>query len=182
MKHIINSLIVITLMLSIGCVSSRPGGAKLDSLYSQVKAEDQVAVQQLKQDLLIAEHNEELAKLERKRDDMQRERSRLNAKRTELQSIEQQYRIAIAKLKAIDKNKLGDHIDNIESTTDAQVELLEILQKQLKYASEVDVLDVRIKKVEQSIVEHHNKMSGKMSEELYRLRDMLEEGDALTQL
>lgn len=178
LKIYLTCLLTSACMLNIGCVStvsdharsaydnvrrgiqSKPGSAQTDALYAQVRAEDQRTVQQLRQELMLAEHNEELAKLESDRDDLQRERSRVNAKRTELLAREKQHRVELAKLEAIDRNRLGDRITNIEQIADTHVEALELQQKRLKLDGEVEVLDIKIEEIQSLIETQHKKIAG----------------------
>lgn len=156
-------------MLNIGCVSTvgdharsayrnvkrtladKPGSAETDTLYSQVRAEDQRRINDLNHDLEITKQTEELANLERDRDDLQRERSRTNAKRLELLSEEKQFKIELAKLEAIDRNRLGDRVNNIELIADTHVDALEVQQKRLKLDGEVSILDIRISELQTKI-------------------------------
>lgn len=164
-------------MLNIGCMStvesharsaynnvkrglaSKPGSAETDALYSQVRAEDQQTVQRLRRDLELTEQNKQLADLERARDDLQRDRSRTNAKRTELLAKETEYRVELAKLEAIDRNRLGDKITNIELIADTHVDALEVQQKRLQLDSEVSILDVKIEEIKVKIKTQQDKIS-----------------------
>lgn len=166
--------------MNIGCVSTvsthaksaynditrslqgKPGmsNPETDALYSQVKQEDQAAVQKLRHDLQITEETSILASLERKRDDLQRERSRINDKRIETLANEKSIRVELAKLEAIDRNQLGDKITNIEKIADTHVDALEIQQKRLQLDSEVGILDVKISKIQQEIDLQQNKIDG----------------------
>lgn len=165
----LTSVLVTASMLNIGCVStvtdhaksaynnvrrelqSKPGSSDTDALYNQVRSEDQVRVQQLRRQLEITEQNKELAKLEKERDDLQRDRSRTNEKMVEYLTKETEYKVELAKLEAIDRNRLGDKITNIERIADAHVEVLEIQQKRLQLESEVSILDVKIVEVQELI-------------------------------
>lgn len=167
-KLYITSILMSAAMLNIGCMSTVTSSARnayngakgmitskntaqTDALYSQVQAEDQKAVQKLTHELEVTRHTEELAKLERNRDDLQRERSRVNEKRMELMSKETEHRIQLAKLEAIDRNKLGDKITNIEQIADTHVDALEVQQKRLQLDGEIGVLDVKIGEIETEI-------------------------------
>ena len=156
-------------MLNIGCVSTvsdharsayrnvkrnladKPGSAETDALYAQVRAEDQQRINDLNHDLEVTKQTEELANLERERDDLQRERSRTNAKRLELLAEEKQFKIELAKLEAIDRNRLGDRVNNIELIADTHVDALEVQQKRLKLDGEVSILDIRIGELQTEI-------------------------------
>ena len=156
-------------MLNIGCVSTMsdhaksayrnvkrnlqtgPGSADTDALYSQVRAEDQHAINKLNHELEVTRETEQLAELERERDDLQRERSRTNAKRVEVLAKEQEHRVELAKLEAIDKNRLGDRIENIERIADIHVDALELQQKRLQMDSEVSILDIKIDELQVNI-------------------------------
>ena len=163
-------------MLNIGCVStmesharsaynnvkrglsSKPGSAETDALYAQVRAEDQQTVQRLRHELEVSEQTKHLAELESERDDLQRERSRTNAKRTELLTKEKQHRVELAKLEAIDRNRLGDKITNIELIADTHVDALEVQQKRLQLDSEVSILDVKIEQIKEQIQTQQDKI------------------------
>ena len=167
-KLYITSILMSAAMLNIGCMSNVTSSAKsvysnargmiggkntaqTDALYAQVQIDDQRAVQRLSHELEVTRQTEELSKLERERDDLQRERSRTNAKRMELMSKEKEHRIQLAKLEAIDRNQLGDKITNIEQIADTHVDALEVQQKRLQLDGEIGVLDVKIGKVETEI-------------------------------
>lgn len=175
LKLYITSILMSASMLNIGCMSTVTNSARsaysnakgmiagkdtvqTDALYAQVQAEDQKAVQKLAHDLEVTKQTEELAKLERNRDDLQRERSRVNEKRMELLSKEKEHRIQLAKLEAIDKNQLGDKITNIEQIADTHVDALEVQQKRLQLDSEVGVLDVKIGRIETEIESKHKQI------------------------
>lgn len=180
LKIYITSLMLAAATMNIGCVSTvsthaksaynditrslqgKPGmsNPETDALYSQVKQEDQAAVQKLRHDLQITEETSILASLERKRDDLQRERSRINDKRIETLANEKSIRVELAKLEAIDRNQLGDKITNIEKIADTHVDALEIQQKRLQLDSEVGILDVKISKIQQEIDLQQNKIDG----------------------
>ena len=156
-------------MLNIGCVSTvsdhtrsaynnvrkalkvKPGSAETDSLYAQVRSEDQRHINKLNHDLEVTKQTEALAELERKRDDLQRERSRINARRTELLAEETELKIELAKLEAIERNRLGDRVQNIEMIADVHVDALEVQQKRLKLDGEVSILDIKITDLQSEI-------------------------------
>lgn len=177
LKTYLTCLLTSACMLNIGCVSTvtdharsayndvkrnlrgKPGSAQTDALYAQVRHEDQQTVQQLRQELQRVEHTRELAALEKQRDDLQRERSRINAKRAELIAEEKEHRIELAKLEAIDRNRLGDRVTNIEQIADTHIDALEIQQKRLKLDGEIDVLDVQIEEIKSKIQTHQHKLA-----------------------
>ena len=68
------------------------------------------------------------------------------------------HRLKLAKLEAIDRNKLGDRITNIEAITDVHVDALETQQKRLKLDSDIGVLDVHIGRLEEEIAEQQTKI------------------------
>lgn len=176
LKIYLTCLLTSACMLNIGCVStmesharsaynnvkrglaSKPGSAETDALYAQVRAEDQQTVQQLRHELEVSEQTKHLAELESERDDLQRERSRTNAKRTELLTKEKQHRVELAKLEAIDRNRLGDKITNIELIADTHVDALEVQQKRLQLDSEVSILDVKIEQIKEQIKTQQDKI------------------------
>ena len=161
-KLYVASILISASMLNIGCVSTvsdhtrsaynnvrkalkvKPGSAETDNLYAQVRGEDQRRIDKLTHELEITRQTETLAELERKRDDLQRERSRVNAKRTELLAEETELKIELAKLEAIERNRLGDRVQNIEMIADVHVDALEVQQKRLKLDGEVSILDIKI--------------------------------------
>lgn len=181
-KLYVHSILLAALSLNIGCVSSVTDLASnaynsttskftnntqgTDALYAQVKQEDKAQVDQLNHQLKVAEQQKIIAKLVTKRDDLQRERSRINSKRTELITSENTYRVQLAKLEAIDRNQLGDKISNIETIADTHVDALEIQQKRLKLDKEVGVLDVRINKLEQQIEKENNTLDNLQNKQL----------------
>lgn len=169
LKIYLTCLLTSACMLNIGCVSTvsdharsayknvkrelagRPGSAETDALYAQVRREDQSQINRLNYELEMSKENETLAKLERERDDLQRDRSRVNAKRTELLAEEKELRIELAKLEAIERNRLGDRVKNIENIADIHVDALEVQQKRLQLDSEVSILDIKIDKTQLEI-------------------------------
>jgi hypothetical protein len=156
-------------MLNIGCVSTvsdhaksayrnvkrglstGPGSTDTDALYAQVRVDDQRTVNNLSHELDVTREAEKLAKLEKQRDDLRRERSRTNANRVEVLMKEQKHRVELAKLEAIDRARLGDRIDNIERMADIHVDALELQQKRLQLDSEVSILDIKIDELQTSI-------------------------------
>lgn len=182
-KLYVHSILLAALSLNIGCVSSVTDLASnaynsttrkftnnntqgTDALYAQVAQEDKAQVDQLNHQLKVAEQQKVIAKLVTKRDDLQRERSRINSKRTELITSENTYRVQLAKLEAIDRNQLGDKISNIETIADTHVDALEVQQKRLKLDKEVGVLDVKIDKLEQQIEKENNTLDNLQNKQL----------------
>lgn len=164
-------------MLNIGCVSTvsdslnnayynaksslnKIGGndKQTEALYAQVRQEDRDRIDTLSHELEVTKQQRELAKLEKKRDELQRDRSRTNDRRMELLAREQQHRVKLAKLEAIDRNQLGDKITNIELIADVHVDALEVQQKRLQLESDVSILDVKILKIEQEIKSQQSKI------------------------
>lgn len=122
-----------------------------DALYAQVNTKDRGKVDDLSDDLDNTKKIHEISKLEEDRDDLQRERSRTNREMLTQLTKEKSLRVQLAKLEAIDKNKLGTKIDNIEAITDVHVDAIDVQQKRLKLASKVSILDIKIEKIEQKI-------------------------------
>lgn len=169
LKLYLTCILTSACMLNIGCVSSvskhaktaynnvkkelstSPGSADTDALYAQVRVDDQHTVNNLSYQLNVTREAEKLAQLEKERDDLQRERSRINTKRVEALTKEQEHRIELAKLEAIDRARLGDRIDNIERIADIHVDTLEQQQKRLQLDSEVSILDIQIDEIQTSI-------------------------------
>ena len=169
LKIYLTCLLTSACMLNIGCMSSvehharsaynnvkrglqnKPGHAETDALYAQVRAEDQLQINKLNHDLEVTKQTEQLAKLERERDELQRERSRTNERRVELLAKEKQHRVELAKLEAIDRNRLGDRVTNIERIADTHVDALEVQQKRLQLDSEVSILDIKITEIQTAI-------------------------------
>lgn len=158
-------------MLNIGCVSSvtstfdsvknsittnKP--QQIDPLYGQVPDADKERVNKLEHELQVIEQTHVISKLEGERDELQRERSENNEKRLQLLQQEQQIRVQLSRVEAIDKNQLGDRIENIESITDLHVDAIKIQQKRLKYQGEVAVLDVKLEKIEVAIQAEQDKL------------------------
>tara|TARA_B110000467_G_scaffold148745_1_gene154845 strand:- start:261 stop:719 length:459 start_codon:yes stop_codon:yes gene_type:complete len=122
-----------------------------DALYAQVNTKDRGRVDDLSEDLDATKKIHEISKLEEDRDDLQRERSRTNREMLTQLTKEKSLRVQLAKLEAIDKNKLGTRIDNIEAITDVHVDAIDVQQKRLKLASKVSILDIKIAAIEQKI-------------------------------
>lgn len=168
-KLYIYSILIAATSLNIGCVSTMSDGmsnaynsikspfnnknapAGTDALYAQVNQQDKERVDQLQHELEVTEQTRVLASLTTKRDNLQQKRSALNDKRMKVYTQEKNYRVSLAKLEAIDKNKLGDKITNIEAIADVHVDALETQQKRLKLDSEIGVLDVHIEKLQKEI-------------------------------
>ena len=174
-KHSITiaALLAAASILNIGCMSSvssvydsaksklaGKNTAQTDALYSQVNEEDKASVAVLRHELEVVEQTRVLAKMEEDRDDLQQDRSKANAKRMDYLAKEKAYRVELAKLEAIDRNKLGDRATNIENITDVHVDALEVQQKRLKMDSEVALLDLKIAKLTEQI----NDQSAKVEE------------------
>jgi hypothetical protein len=167
-------LLIAAATLNVGCmssVSSSVGSAyrsaksslsskdtETEALYAQVSDDDKQTVSNLRHELEVTEAGRELAKLERNRDDLQQDRSAANTKRMDYLAREQTYRVRLAKLEAIDRNKLGDRVTNIESITDTHLDALETQQKRLKMESEVTILDVKIEKLQEEINDKKKKI------------------------
>tara|TARA_R110000772_G_scaffold228503_4_gene339209 strand:+ start:1583 stop:2116 length:534 start_codon:yes stop_codon:yes gene_type:complete len=164
-KIYIYALLAAAMSLNIGCTSSMsnaydraksmiPTGSSsssTDALYAQVNTKDRGRVDDLSEDLDATKKIHEISKLEEDRDDLQRERSRTNREMLTQLTKEKSLRVQLAKLEAIDKNKLGTRIDNIEAITDVHVDAIDVQQKRLKLASKVSILDIKIVAIEQKI-------------------------------
>lgn len=164
-KTYIYALLAAAMSLNIGCTSSMssaydraksmiPTGSSsssTDALYAQVNTKDRGRVDDLSEDLDNTKKIYEISKLEEDRDDLQRERSQTNREMLTQLTKEKSLRVQLAKLEAIDKNKLGSKIDNIEAITEVHVDAIDIQQKRLKLASKVSILDIKIDKIEQKI-------------------------------
>jgi hypothetical protein len=164
-KTYIYALLAAAMSLNIGCTSSMssaydraksmiPTGSSsssTDALYAQVNTKDRGRVDDLSDDLDNTKKIHEISKLEEDRDDLQRERSRTNREMLTQLTKEKSLRVQLAKLEAIDKNKLGTKIDNIEAITKVHVAAIDVQQKRLKLASKVSILDIKIDKIEQKI-------------------------------
>ena len=171
------SLLSAAMSLNIGCTSTMqsamndarsmmnmPRGDKAtDALYSRVNKEDKRKVNDLTHELAILKKTTDITKLEEQRDDLQQERSELNRKSTELLTKETSYRVRLAKLHAIDRNKLGVRVENIEAITDTHVDAIETQTKRLKLEGKVAILDVKIDKISKQI--------DTLSEQLENLKD-----------
>jgi chromosome segregation ATPase len=177
-----NKLLIISLLcaassLNIGCVSTvtdsissayyntertlnKIGGKdkQTDALYAQVRDADRTRIDDLSHELEVTEQKKALAKLQKSRDEMQRDRSRVNDKRMDLMLREKEYRVRLAKLEAIDRNQLGDKITNIELISDTHVDALEVQQKRLQLDGDVSILDVKISKIDEQIQTQQQKI------------------------
>lgn len=166
------SLLAAMSTLNIGCMSSVSTAydkakdtltinraPKPVSLYEQVPDADKQKIAALDHELLVTREQEALARLERQRDNLQQERSDYNADRLEYMSQEKEYRVHLAKLEAVDRNRLGDKITNIESITDIHLDAIKVQQKRLKLDSKVSILDVQIDKIEQEITGQEEKIT-----------------------
>lgn len=175
-KLYVHSILLAAAALNVGCMSTVTNHAKsaynstvrainsndtsaTDALYSQVKQEDRERVARLDHELKVTEQSRVLSRLERDRDDLQRERSRVNDDMLKYYSKEKQYRVQLAKLEAIDRNQLGDKITNIENIADTHVDALKVQQKRLQLESEVTILDVKIDKIKIEIESQQGKLN-----------------------
>jgi hypothetical protein len=66
-------------------------------------------------------------------------------------SQEKTHRVQLAKLEAIDRNELGDKINNVETIAEVHIKALKIQQKRVELDSKVTVLDVRLQRVEKDM-------------------------------
>ena len=122
------------------------------------------AVAALDHELQVTKERKILADLENTRDDLQQERSEYNADRLKYLSQEKTYRVQLAKLEAIDRNKLGDKITNIESITDTHLDAIKVQQKRLKLDSKVSILDVQIEKLNNDVKSQEGKIEQLLSD------------------
>lgn len=173
MKHkiLLTSILAAANVLNIGCmstVSSTYSDVKRsltskqsapEPLYGQVPEKDRIRVKQLEQEYTTIKQTHLISKLEEQMSDLRQERSENEEQRLYLLQQEHQLRIKLARLEAIDRNQLGDKIDNLESITDVHVGAIKIQQKRLKYQGAVSVLDVKIDKLELAINDEKNKLS-----------------------
>lgn len=128
------------------------------ALYAQVPDKDKEQVATLNHELEVTKERKVLADLENDRDDLQQERSEYNADRLKYLAEEKTYRVHLAKLEAIDRNKLGDKITNIESITDVHLDAIKVQQKRLKLDSKVSILDVQIGKLDEEVTSQEKKI------------------------
>lgn len=158
------ALLAAAAMLNIGCVSSVRSAynktktkltSKEDSsttaLYAQVPDKDKENVAELKHELEVTKERKVLADLEEDRDNLMQDRSEYNVERLQYLSQEKVYRVQLAKLEAIDRNKLGDKVTNLESITDVHINALKVQQKRLKMDSKVAIIDLDIEKVNKEV-------------------------------
>jgi hypothetical protein len=134
------------------------------ALYAQVPDKDKEEVAALNHELQITKERKILADLENDRDDLQQERSEYNADRLKFLAEEKTYRVHLAKLEAIDRNKLGDKITNIESITDVHLDAIKVQQKRLKLDSKVSILDVQIENIDKDVKSQENKIEQLLSD------------------
>lgn len=166
----VTSILLAASMLNVGCMSSvgssvsdaygsvrsqftsnKKMSAETEALYAQVDQADKDEIEALQHELEVTKETRVLASLISKRDNLKQKRSSLDDKRMKVVADEKLYRLKLAKLEAIDRNKLGDKITNIEAITDVHVDALETQQKRLKLDSDIGVLDVHISKLNQEI-------------------------------
>lgn len=173
MKHkiYIVSILAAACLLNIGCVSSvstaynnvksslESSDSKTTALYNQVPMDDREQVEALRFELKVTEQAHVISQLKSDRDDLQHDRSVANRKRLELLRQEQQHRVHLARMEAVDRNGLGDKIDNINSITDIQVDAIKVQQKRLSYERDVSVLEVKITELDIAISEQEDKLS-----------------------
>ena len=176
-KLYVASLLLAASVLNVGCMNSvsstmnstynnvrgafasnKKLSADSESLYAQVSDTDKQQVAALQHELEVTQETRVLASLTSKRDNLIQKRSSLDDKRMKVLADEKIYRLKLAKLEAIDRNKLGDKITNIEAIADVHVDALETQQKRLKLDSDIKVLDVHIKKLNQEIDSQQQKI------------------------
>lgn len=129
-----------------------------EPLYVQVPEGDKSRVKELEHEFDVIKQTHLISKLEEQISNLKQERSENEEKRLNLLRQEQQLRIQLAQLEAIDRNQLGDRIDNIESITGVHVEAIKIQQKRLKYQGTVSILDVKIDELELAITDEKTKL------------------------
>lgn len=188
-KLYVISILTAASMLNIGCmstVSNSVGNAygsvrntfssnkrvspETEALYAQVRPEDRSRIDEIQHEIKVNEQSRIVSRLVKDRDDLKQKRSSLDDKRMRVLADEKAYQLKLAKLEAIDRNRLGDKITNIEAITDVHVDALETQQKRLKLDSEISVLDVRIQKLEREINEQQTKLN-QISGEVSMLND-----------
>lgn len=177
-KLFITSILLAANILNIGCVSSvsstynnvkrslNTSKENVDPLYGQVPEEDRGRVKQLENELAVTKQVHLISKLEERKSDLLSDRSENEEKRLYYLQQEQKMRIRLARIEAIDRNQLGDKIDNLESITDIHVDAIQIQQKRLKYEGAVAVLDVKIEQLELDISKEQNKLKQMTSENI----------------
>ena len=170
-KIYIVSILAAACSLNIGCVSSvstaynnvksslESKDSKSEALYNQVPAEDREQVNSLRYELKITEQAHAISQLKSDRDDLQYDRSVADRKRLDLLRQEQQYRVQLARMEAVDRNGLGDRIDNINSITDIHVDAIKVQQKRLSYERDVSVLEIKITELDIAILKQEDKLT-----------------------
>lgn len=170
-KIYIVSILATACSLNIGCVSSvstaynnvknslESTDSKSVALYNQVPTEDRVQVDSLSHELKITEQAHVISQLKSDRDDLRHDRSVADRNRLNLLRQEQQYRVQLARMEAVDRNGLGDRIDNINSITDIHVDAIKVQQKRLSYERDVSVLEVKIAKLDIAISKQEDKLT-----------------------
>lgn len=177
-KLYVSSILLAASMLNIGCMSSvgstmsstygnvrgafasnKKLSSDSEALYAQVSDTDKQQVAELQHELDVTQETRVLAGMTNKRDSLIQKRSSLDDKRMRVMSDEKLYRLKLAKLEAIDRNRLGDKITNIEAIADVHVDALETQQKRLKLDSEIQILDVHIKKLNKEIDTQQQKIN-----------------------
>lgn len=173
----VTSILMAASMLNVGCMSTvsssvsdaygsvrnslssnKKMSAETEALYAQVDQSDKDEIEALQHELEVTKETHILARLVKKRDDLKQKRSTLDDKRMKVLAEEKVHRVNLAKLEAIDRNKLGDRITNIEAITDVHVDALETQQKRLKLDSDIGVLDVHIGRLEKEITAQQTKI------------------------
>lgn len=140
-KLYVISILTAASMLNIGCmstVSNSVGNAygsvrntfssnkrvspETEALYAQVRPEDRSRIDEIQHEIKVNEQSRIVSRLVKDRDDLKQKRSSLDDKRMRVLADEKAYQLKLAKLEAIDRNRLGDKITNIEAITDVHVD------------------------------------------------------------
>ena len=163
-KLFVISILAAAASLGIGCTSvtnayhsakSKLGksetSVQTNALYAQVPDADKTQVSSASSELELTKAELDLAELQQDHSNLLAKRSEYNTARLGYLSQEKTYRVQLAKLEAIDRNELGDKINNVESIAAVHIKALKIQQKRVELDGKVTVLDVRLGRVEKDL-------------------------------
>lgn len=163
-KLIVLSILAAAASLGVGCTSVTNAynsakrnltksdmGVQTNALYAQVPDADKARVSTANDELELTKAELDLAELEQEYSNLLAKRNEYNTDRLGYLSQEKTYRVQLAKLEAIDRNELGDKINNVETIAEVHIKALKIQQKRVELDSKVTVLDVRLQRVEKDM-------------------------------
>jgi hypothetical protein len=148
-------------------ITGGPKAADSD-LYRKVPASMRADVKEAEFDLKRAEANVNLAENQLTLSEMKKERETLankyakyNRELAEILVKKANLKVEIEKMKAIDNSNLGDRASNIKSIANLKTKKLDAESDEIKIKSEMDMTNLKIKKLDKAITAQDKKISKK---------------------